>query len=268
MTTNTEMRRFSHSLINSYLDCARKTYYRYVEQIPSPRSGALIKGSAIDEAANYDLTQKMDTKEDIDLESFLEFTEDAFRQEVDKSGGTDNIDWGRSNARHDLDAALRMGKAWLQGLAPAIVPTTVQGFYTKELPSGRQFVGYTDFEGYIDGTAAIGDNKTARRRMNSEEADKDLQPSSYAWLKDEPSDFAFMRVVDLKSAPVPEIVWTDRSEGDIAWYGELVDTVEKAWEAGIFPPNPRSFMCGPTKCPFWERCMPAKTIHPGITGTA
>ena len=54
-----ELRRFSHSLIDCFLDCPRKAYYRYVEEIPSPKSAALVKGSACDEAWNEALQAKL-----------------------------------------------------------------------------------------------------------------------------------------------------------------------------------------------------------------
>jgi len=34
-------RRFSHSLVSTYLDCPRKAWFRYVETIPSPPAPAL-----------------------------------------------------------------------------------------------------------------------------------------------------------------------------------------------------------------------------------
>ena len=46
-----ELRRFSHSLIDTYLECPRKAFYRYVEGIESPKTSALVTGSACDAIA-------------------------------------------------------------------------------------------------------------------------------------------------------------------------------------------------------------------------
>lgn len=254
----TDQRRFSHSLIDTWMDCPKKAYYRYVEQIPSPRGAALVKGTACDEAWNYDLIQKIETHQDIPLRDLLDITEQAFRDDVDKAGGVAEIDWGKDNPKAALDSTLRMSRTWHEQLAPSIQPVEVQVRRIRTLPSGRAFIGFIDVVAYVDGVLATVDNKTGGRRMYLDDAHKALQPFAYAWLQEEPGDFVFARAVDLKT-PIAEFVWTNRSQGDIDWYEALITDVERAWEAGIFPPNPRSLMCGPDRCPFYSRCQPHRT---------
>lgn len=261
----TKLRRFSHSLVDTMLDCSRKAYYRYVEEIPSPKSSALVKGSACDEAWNVALSAKVDG-DVLSLTDTEEITEQKFRDEVANEGGVSAIDWGddddpKASARASLDAAIRLTRTWHKDLYPLIEPTLVQIELHRPLPSGRDFIGFLDFEGTVDGREVVADNKTASRAMPASDADKALQAYAYAWLKDEPIDFAFVRAIETKGGRAnSEIVFTRRSDGDIEWYGELVATVEQQFEAGMFPPNPKSFLCSRKLCPYFERCQPHRVI--------
>lgn len=264
-----ELRRFSHSLIDTYLDCPRKAEYRYVEGIESPKSTALVKGSATDEVWNTALAAKI-AGEVMPTDELVELTESAFRRVVHDEGGVSSIDWGevsdrKAAARAALNSAKTLSRIWADQLYPHIEPTAVQVELTRELPSGRQFIGFLDYEGVIEGQEGIGDNKTGSKRMAKGDAGKALQPYAYAWLKDEPISFVFSRAIDTGSNRYSEFVWTGRSAKDNAWYGVLVGQVERAFTEGIFPPNPRSNLCSPKWCPFFERCQPHRTSHPGAT---
>lgn len=262
--TPIELRRFSHSLVDTYLDCPRKAMYRYVENIPSPKSAALVKGSATDEAWNLALARKI-AGEAPATDDIVGQTEQAFRRVVADEGGLSSIDWADADrkkaARAALNSAMTLSRVWATQLLPDIEPTAVQVELTRELPSGRKFIGFLDYEGLVEGLPAIGDNKTGSRRMAKGDADKGLQPSAYAWLKDEPISFVFSRAIDTGSNTYSEFVWTGRSEADNQWYASLVEQVERGFVAGIFPPNPRSNLCGPKWCPYFERCQPHRTTH-------
>lgn len=261
----TELRRFSHSLIDTYLDCPRKAMYRYVEGIPSPKSTALVKGSATDEAWNTALARKIGG-EVMPADELVELTEVNFRRVVHDEGGVSSIDWGdagdkKAAARGALNSAMTLSRVWAEQLYPEIEPTAVQVELTRDLPSGRQFIGFLDYEGVIEGLPGIGDNKTGSKRMNKDDAGKGLQPSAYAWLKDEPISFVFSRAIDTGTNRYSEFVWTARSKEDNAWYGELVDQVERGFTEEIFPPNPKSNLCSPKWCAYFERCQPHRTHH-------
>src|SRR6185312_15461222 len=110
-----------------------------------------------------------------DLESVLEITEQAFRDDVTNEGGTGSVDWGTDgSARKSLDSAIALSRTWHQQLYPDIQPTAVQVRYTRTLPSGREFIGFLDAEIMTEAGPAVLDNKTSSRRMNQADADKGL----------------------------------------------------------------------------------------------
>jgi CRISPR/Cas system-associated exonuclease Cas4 (RecB family) len=256
-----ELRRFSHSLISTYLDCPRKAEFRYVEEVPSPKTAALVKGSACDSAWNRNLEQKIESGEDLAMDELKQLTEEAFRADVKEQGGKDAVDWNGSDARSELDSALRLTEEWRLTLAPAIQPKAVQVRCEKTLPSGRTFIGFIDALGFVNGERAVIDNKTGKRRLSEKDADKSLQPYAYAWLREKTTPFVFARAIDTGKTQSSEFVWTRRTQGDINWYGELVADVERAFETGVFPANPTSNLCGATWCPFFERCQPHRVTR-------
>lgn len=251
-----ELRRFSHSLVDAYLDCPRRACYRYVEDLPWPRSPALVKGTACDAAWNENLLAKIETGSDLEMDELLELTASAF----DDQRRMEDIDWQGQDPAGVRDSALILTKMWRLHLAPDIQPAAVQVRYERVLPSGRTFIGFVDAEGLVEGAPAVIDNKTGSRRFAVGEADKSLQPYAYAWLRQEPVDFVFARALDTGKSAASEFAWTHRSEDDIAWYGAIVEDVERAFEQGIFPANPRSMTCGPKHCPFYARCQPHRVV--------
>jgi hypothetical protein len=259
------LRRFSHSLVDTYLDCPKKAMYRYVDEVPSPKTTALVKGSATDEVWNDALILKMNAQP-LSPTEIVERTEQVFRRIVHEEGGPSAVSWGEGEepkkaARTALGSAMTLSRVWATQLLPDIEPTAVQVELTKALPSGRTFIGFLDYEGIVEGVPGVGDNKTGSRRMAKSDAAKALQPSAYAWLRGEPTSFVFSRAIDTGANSYSEFVWTGRSAGDNAWYGQLVEDVERGFVAGTFPPNPKSNLCGAKWCPFFERCQPHRTVH-------
>jgi len=256
-------RRFSHSLIDSYKRCPRFAYFRYVEKLPERKTTALIKGSACDTAWNVNLEQKIESRQDLPVEDVLQVAENAFRDEVDGAGGRDAVEWASDRTQDAaLDSVIRMAKAYHLALAPDVQPLAVQVELHRPLESGRDFIGFLDLEAAVEGVICVADNKTGKRRMPEQDADVALQPFAYAWLKNEPVDFAFLRVVDTGKNVSTETVWTERTSEDIAVYQEFVDEADRAFTNEVFPRNPTSMYCGPTKCQFWNACMPTRTIQP------
>jgi len=260
-----ELRRFSHSLVDCYLDCPKKAYYRYIDKRPSPMGSALIKGRAMDEAANFDLEMFMESGEHVKMSDLLDMAERAYAQAVDDAGGESEVDWGDDPEDLVFDSTIRLTKTWRRELAPSIIPTAVQVEYHRPLPSGRDFIGFVDWEGSVNGSdlaePVIGDNKTGKRKMGRQDAPKSLQPYAYAYLRGDPTTFVFARSIDTGKSVSSEFVWTERSKGDIAWYAQLLTEVERAFDAGIWPTNPKSFLCNERWCPYFAVCQPHRTTH-------
>lgn len=250
------LRRFSHSLVQTFLQCPRKAYLQYVEKVPTPLPVALLKGQATDEAWNTALLYKMATGQDMAETTVLEITEQTFQEARERAG---DIDWQGDTEPDVKDSTIRLSKTWARELAPQIEPRAVQVELHRTLQSGRDFIGFLDWVGDFDGAAAVGDNKTGKRRMTQEEAGKNLQPTAYAYLAGGPISFVFARAIDTGKSSYGEAVETTRSFGDVLWYAYLVDDLDAHWEMRLaldyWPVNPTSTFCG-KGCPFYAGACP------------
>ncbi|MCX7618914.1 PD-(D/E)XK nuclease family protein [Tepidiforma sp.] len=242
----------SFSSISTYLRCPRQWAYAYLEGLRRRPTGALIRGEAVDRGAARNLSQKIESRRDLPVGDILETTEDAFRRAVDREGGPSEVDWEGANQARLLDSSIELARIHAYEHAPHIDPAAVQLELKRALPSGREFVGYLD---YVQRDGRVGDIKTGSKRMGQEAADRDLQPSAYAYLVGEPIRFEFARLIDTGTRRGEEIVTTERDAGAITWFEQLASEVDRAIAAEVFPPNPNGWHCSPRYCGFWTRCM-------------
>lgn len=242
----------SHSSIATFLRCPRQWAFSYLEGLHRPPGVALIKGSALDKAATFNLEQKRVTRRDLAKDEILEVAEDAFRKDVDRNGGQSEIQWEGTNFARALDSAISLTDVHMTNHAPLIQPKDVQLELHRKLPDGRDFVGFIDF---VEEDGTLGDVKSGSRRMASGDGDTDAQPSAYAYLVGEPIAFKFWRSIDTGSKRTHEIVETGRDQAAIDWYAGKAADVSAAINAGVFPPNDTSWTCSPRFCGYYRECM-------------
>ena len=243
----------SHSSIATYLRCPRQWAYLYLEQLPrGPLSMSLVRGSAVDRAATHNLRQKMRTYEDEPISVALDVAEDALRNEVDKNGGPKEVNWEGMSFPRAIDSAIELTRIHMLHHAPEIQPAGVQVELHRELPDGRDLVGYLDFT-TVDGH--VGDVKTGKRRMGQSAADTDMQAHAYAYLIGEPITFAYWRTIDTGTQRYEEVLTTQRTDDQAKWYERAALEVSGAINTGIFPPRTDGWHCAPKFCAFWDRCQ-------------
>lgn len=242
----------SHSSVATFLRCPRQWAYSYLEGLRRPPGVALIKGSALDKAATFNLEQKRVTRRDLAVDDVLEVAEDAFRKDVDRNGGQSEVQWDGTNFARALDSAINLTSTHMKHHAPLIQPREVQLELHRELPDGRDFVGFVDF---VEEDGTLSDVKSGSRRMAAGDADTDPQPSAYGYLAGEPVAFKFYRSIDTGSKLTHEIVETGRDQRAIDWYEQKVLDVSAAINTGVFPPNDSGWHCTKRFCGYWERCM-------------
>lgn len=242
----------SHSAVQSFLRCPRQWAYAYLEGLRRPPGVALIKGSAVDKAAAFNLRQKISTRTDLPKEDVLEVAEAEMRKDVDENGGASEIDWAGTSYPRALDSAIGLTEIHLLHHAPHIQPRAVQLELHRPLPDGRDFVGYIDF---VEEEGSFGDVKTGSRRMGQAAADTDAQPSAYAYLAGEPIAFKFWRAIDSGQRRNEEVIGTLRLQNQIDWYETNALEVSKAINSGIYPARTDSWACSPRYCGYWQRCQ-------------
>ncbi len=129
---------------------------------------------------------------------------------------------------------------------------------SKPLSTSRQFVGYVDAFGYIDGTRCVIDWKTTAARYPDKPEGLlvlDPQLACYSWLTGEP-EVAFV-VFIRKRLPEIQYLRSTISEEQRRDFGQLVQDTIAQIEAAQFPPHSgiRFPQNGCTSCPYLGLCL-------------
>ena len=238
----------SASQINTYLRCPMQYYFRYKEGLKIPPTEALTTGKAIHAAIEYNYKQKMETRADLPVKEVQE----VFAAVLDEL--KDETDWGGMKPSEAKDDGVKAVKAYHEKVAKKTQPVAVEK--KIEVPFGETILlGYIDL---IDDKNMIRDTKTTKRSPGQRILSDDIQLSSYAWAYKQlygelPSGVQLDFIVRTKS---PKIVQMPGHQDDftIKRFEKTATRVIEAIKNNSFYPNPHNFMCGPTKCGYWEVC--------------
>jgi len=241
--------------------------YRYIDKIPAPRVGAgLIQGKAYHLAIAATLANKIEQGEPLSLEDTLGMYSQSFDQvklqeTVDKDSGLifADIDWDGKNPGQWKDEGVDLVKAYYKNiLLPRLIePAAVERRLVVDV-EGVKVVGYLDLE-LAD--AKVVEHKLVAKGWPQQDADRHLQPSFYAVLREQPTEFEFHLAVKAKD-PRIDVVYTRRSEQQILWVRKRIVDTWQLIQTGIFPPNPTGYSCNPRYCSHTERCSfePGKAV--------
>jgi hypothetical protein len=148
--------------------------------------------------------------------------------------------------------------------APHYNPASVDAPFGYQIPGTEYLiVGNLGVEAYTVPTRTLIRHKFSMKKMSDSEAAKDREVTGYAlhyYVSDRrrsrPVQVEFHQGVHRKT-PGIEIIPTERTQFDVAWYIDMVKSAIRQIESGIFVPNPNSFLCSPTACGYWEMCRGA-----------
>ena len=229
----------SYSQISCWLACAKKYALRYGEKVRLPVGVALPIGSAVHAGAAYNLSQKIDSKEDLDVEKVGEFARHDF---IDRAA-SEEIDWDGATPDECADLAWTLAELHTAELAPQIQPLLVEHKLSCDLLGrGWDLLGYVDL---VDESKHIVDLKTAGRAKSSTALDTDLQLTLYSalWRATTGTEEAGLRH-DVLIKPTKtrdartQQVLTTRTEAQLSEALTLVGNVADAIEAECWPANP------------------------------
>jgi putative RecB family exonuclease len=234
----------SASQISTYLMCARKYAFRYVERIePETQAAALSFGSAVHSAIDWFHQERMDGRTPAGADVAKVFRADWEAAQEDEIEFDDGTDATVMRERGETLVHLYVGR-----FRDAAVVGTEIAFETPLVDPETGEVFPWNVRGYFD---AIFENdrlieiKTTARRFDAETLRRKLQLSFYAWAyrrlrKREP----VITVVSLLKTrnPAIDVVETPRTIADDAFAVHLAVEVARGIEARVFPPNP-GWMC-------------------------
>jgi hypothetical protein len=245
-----EITSLSYSKISALLRCPRAFEYNYVLKTPVPLKGRVLAGRCYHHAVAAAALKWQLFKETAPADEVADELSKRWAAETGARVNYDDqreekteatlIDFGDDDPGKLKDAAIRLAQLYVAEVLPGLDILYIEKRMAVDL-DGVPFIGYLDLE--LAGDIVV-DHKLRQKRMSKEEVDRDIQPSSYALLKGGSIIFQFHQALDIKK-PAIELIETARGEGDIAWFRQLAADVWRQIQAGIFPPNPLFWGCGP-----------------------
>lgn len=234
----------SPSQVNAYLGCSARWKYRYIDRLPDPASGSLVRGRAVHRLTSYWFSAKINghTPDDAELgEAYDEIWDQC----------ADNAAFGVGEDVDELkDSGEMLAAKYLAEAAPEIEPAAVDVPVSGEI-GGVPVRGFIDL---IDTSGRIIDLKTAKAKPSCVSPDYALQVATYAQLAPSlPGDVRIDTIVDTKTTQIVTIPYTVSSE-DRTMTERIYPHVQKLMQAGAYSPNRSGKLCSQRYCSFWAEC--------------
>lgn len=254
------VKHLSYSSITTYLTCARKWHFRYMVKPDVLKSPNLVFGSAFHSAVEAHITER----EQDGVPLVLRWDR-HWGEQLEKEG--DAVAWDKPAEEYAALGQRMLSDDGTRRLIEAIKPVVYENKPAVEVKIDLHVPGVpVPIIGYIDvieEDGIAGDFKTSARSWTTKKANEELQPSFYLAALNQmgfesENRYWFRYYVFVKTKqPKVQLLETTRDPGELFWLMGLIKEVWDAIEAGVFPPNPTSWLCGEKYCEYWSLCRGA-----------
>lgn len=247
--------------LEMFARCPLQYYNRYIEGIVIPPSAPAVRGSAVHQAANQNLSNKIQTGILLTEEEVQDVAADHFDNAWSDVRLTDEeIEEGASQTRGRMrDDSVRGALLHHTKLAPDIHPVVVEYGFRLHCP-GEDF----GFAGRIDAVEPdqLRDLKTRGRSPTQATVDDSVQLTLYtlgakASLGLTPSRVALDNIWTTPKRRETKIktLWSSRGRSDWTALIRRTRLFTSQVRAGIFPPAERDHWCCSERwCGYWDIC--------------
>lgn len=242
----------SYSSISLYLTCPAAWRFRYVEEVPTATSTALVFGSAWHNTVEDYVSNGGE---------LAALWEKHWNAQMEREA---HVDWGAETPEQHYNEGLRILSAQeVRSALDKIIPKRENGAAIIEkkvslLVPGVPVpvIGYVDI---ITEDGVPGDFKTSSRAWSMDKAASELQPAFYLAALNQigiPTPGMKFRhfVVTKTRQPQFQVLETTRKPEMLLFLYRMIEKVWRGIEAGVFPENPTTWKCNPKYCEFWEVC--------------
>lgn len=241
---------FSVTQLNTFLRCPAQYYFRYVEGLKIPPSGAITKGVCVHSAIEHNYKQKIETHKDLPLSEVTEYAAYKFEELAP------DTDWGDEKPGEAKDDTINLTVAYHKLIAPKVQPIASEKEFVIPLDGDINLLAYVDV---IDNKKRIRDTKTASRKPGQDVADKSLQLSAYALcyrevFGEEESEVVLDYVVSNKKKYAVESIKSKRTKRDLDRFKTIALGVIRAIKNKVFYPNPTNYLCNDKFCGYYHLC--------------
>lgn len=250
----------SASQVNMYNRCPEQYRRRYIEKHVIPPGSALIRGTAVHAGAEYNFTQKMETKVDLPASQVVERAVDAVEQKVKHEGlelnENEKAEGKEAVVGRIIDQSRDLSLVMMERVAPGIQPVGVEEKVRIEMPSAsRDLLAILD----IRTADTVEDFKTGAKLKGKKNWEGDTQMAMYSLTHRALTgkDPRTVRVHELVAAKTPKAETHDLNFG-MSDYEPLLRRINatlKGIDAGHFPPTATgAWWCSQSWCGYWNTC--------------
>jgi putative RecB family exonuclease len=231
--------------VNCYLGCSARWHYRYVQRLPDPASGSLVRGRAVHKLVTHWFKFRIEGLT-LDNGHLAEAYDEIWEQESEGAAFASGEDVEETKASGAALAAKYLAEA-----APEIEPAQLDIPVSGTI-GGVAVRGYVDL---LDVHGTIVDLKTASRKPSGVSPDYALQIATYAALLPEASgNVRLDTVVSTKTPALVNIAWTV-SDADKQLVERIYPHVQAGMQSGYYTPNRSSQLCSRKYCAFADACQ-------------
>lgn len=258
------IKHFSYSQLNQFTMCQKRYEFQYIEKIPAPVKGELIRGDAYHKALAHAYSTIVIYKERPGIDEVLGIYSDTWDKRLQNMIVIDegeeiyipSVNFGDKDQGKMKDEGINLLKIYYNTVLPKIIPGEVEVRKTI-IYEGIPLVSYIDLITW-DGTVI--DHKIKARMFSESELQKDIQSSFYGLVlgRDE-LDFHFHAALAVKN-PYIKIIPIKRTRADIDWVGRAIVTAWKQIQTGLFSPSIQGWWCASDQCPYWSYCHMPRTF--------
>lgn len=239
----------SYSSITTYLTCAASWRFKYIDEIPTVATPALVFGSAMHTAIEQYVTRDRAKKL-----TPVDCWQPAWNAAIEKQ----EVAWGLDTPEQHYNEGVRI----LSNEQIVYNLNTINPFRVEELVKLRvpgvplPVIGYIDIQ-TVDGVP--GDFKTSARSWNEEKAQAETQSLFYLAALNQAGrtveDWKFRHYIIVKTkTPQWQVFDHTHKPAEIFWLFGMIKKVWQGISVDVFPENPTGWKCNPNYCDFWQLC--------------
>lgn len=239
-----------------YQRCPASYMFRYEMGLkipPAGTPGALVRGTAIHEAAAKNGEQKKTSRVDLPEAEIADVAASSFDARVATEGLLADPEVTPGELK---DTAVTLAKLYRRNIAPGIQPVAVEeGFRLAFANVDYEFVGKMDV---VDDQRRVRDLKSKSKTPSDVEPQDRWQLSAYAMGHQAqfgtlPAECVNDNLINLKTPTTVTRSFVPTPE-DLRLVLSTLAEVHVGVKAGAFPPNRASFLCSRRMCGYYAEC--------------
>lgn len=252
------IKHFSYSQLDLFTKCQMQWQFRYLDKIPTPIKGNMLRGDAYHKALAHAYSNIVIYKETPNIDEVVQVYTDTWNKRLGDKITIDegeeiyipSVDFAGKDPGKIKDEGETLLKIYYKTILSKIIPHEVEVRKTN-IYEGIPLLAYIDLITWGD---VVIEHKVKAKMFSESELTKDLQSSFYGLVlgKDEVK-FDFHTAIAVKE-PHIEIVHNYRNKNDMDWVGRLVVIAWRQIETGLFMPGQAGWWCAPDQCPFYGYC--------------